>query len=1397
MRIIGCIVVACTTNLMGATTEYHRPAIAATAQVPLSFERATSGDTHWMARGNGYRLAVGAADVEVGLRDEQVRILFVGADSKAPSVGLDALPGKVNYFIGSDPKGWLRDISTYARVRYNGVYPGVDMVWYGKQGRLEYDMELQPGADPSRIAMRFEGARKLLVETSGDLRVDMAGGSLSLKLPEVYQQASGGRRRIDGRYELRAENQVGFHLAPYDKSRPLVIDPTLVYATYFGSGYSLYLNAVAVDGPGNVYIGGSAFGGTIPTVNALQPGNMAAGHTAYISKFDPTGKTILYSTYLGGSGGETVNGLAVDSAGNLVGVGTTSSKDFPLINPAQAIVGQQSAFAFKLNAAGNSLFYSTYLGGSQLSSTAGTAVAVDASGDAYVTGSTNIGIRTTPGALDYCTSFNSYCTFVVKLSSAGAEVYAAVPGGLEGYAIAVDAQGAAYVAGATTDTSFPNNPPGARKTNAGRSDAFVVKLSPDAGSYVWATFLGGSGDDSANAIALGAGGVVYFGGQTASSDLPVTTGVVQRTYGGNTEGFVASLSADGTSFGFVTYLGGRFDDAVTSLAAGANGLIVAGNTSSRDLPVSAAIQPAFPGPPYAFLKSTNSGASFTAADNGLPFLYSNSTILPDPSAAGVIVLDTGASIYRSTDDGTTWVSVEPYGYGSTVRSLSNPSVLYASGPNAGCDLFKSTDGGKTWSMPCYGLNLFMEAVGVSPTDPNMVLLFYGNTEYRSTNGGQSFQQQITLPFWLYSYQGGRITASPDGSMYATTGNWGDGLYKSTDVGLTWTKIGPGLSTGYLQFALSPSNPSILYAAYLYGSGNIYRSTNAGTTWNEIATGVGATYLAVDPSNPQIVYGTSSYGLLISTDGGATWTPTGAILDSSSIYGFTVSRSNGEVYLSNYVPQSGFVAKLTTDGKALTWSTYYGPYSRLTMGGAALAPSGDVWIAGTANSGSLPLTPDARNGNTANSGMAFLARMADTTASCSYTVSPATQYSYSAGQLVFSVTAPSGCAWTATASANWIHLIRSSGTGSGTIPLGVDANTTATTRTGAVSVNGQVYTITQPASSCTYELSTPTVTSAGGTVTITVTAPAGCTWDVELQNGDPATVTSATTGTGNGTITISIPPNLGVNSDSFSVVIGGQYLSLTEPAGTQPKISGVISAGAFGAFSAAAPGSWVEIYGTNLASTTGTWAATDFNGNSAPTSLGGVQVTIGEQSAFIDFASPFQVNAQLPSNIGPGSLQLTVTNAGISSLPVNIAINATQSGLLAPPQFKVGANQYVVAQFSDGSYVLPTGAITGITSRPAKPGETIVIYGVGFGSVVPNTPAGQIATGSNQLSATVQFLFGQTPAVQVPYAGLTPGSVGLYQFNIKVPQVPDNDLVPLTFNLGGVPGTQTLYTAVHQ
>jgi uncharacterized protein (TIGR03437 family) len=256
--------------------------------------------------------------------------------------------------------------------------------------------------------------------------------------------------------------------------------------------------------------------------------------------------------------------------------------------------------------------------------------------------------------------------------------------------------------------------------------------------------------------------------------------------------------------------------------------------------------------------------------------------------------------------------------------------------------------------------------------------------------------------------------------------------------------------------------------------------------------------------------------------------------------------------------------------------------------------------------------------------------------------------------------------------------------------------------------------------------------------------------------------------------------------------------LTPTASTAlPVVSsgGIVTASAFGAFPSVAPGSWIEIYGANLASDARSWTGADFTGINAPTSLDGTKVTVGGQAAFIDYISPTQVNAQVPSNVATGSQPLIVTSAAGASAASTITVNQQQPGLLAPSSFIVGGKQYVVALFSDGvTYVLPPGAIAGIPSRRAQPGDNITLYGVGFGPVTPNIPAGQIVEQSNTLTGVLHVLFGQTQAV-VGYDGLAPNAIGLYQFNVVVPNVAASDTVPVTFTLGGAAGTQTLYIAV--
>jgi uncharacterized protein (TIGR03437 family) len=326
--------------------------------------------------------------------------------------------------------------------------------------------------------------------------------------------------------------------------------------------------------------------------------------------------------------------------------------------------------------------------------------------------------------------------------------------------------------------------------------------------------------------------------------------------------------------------------------------------------------------------------------------------------------------------------------------------------------------------------------------------------------------------------------------------------------------------------------------------------------------------------------------------------------------------------------------------------------------------------------------------------------------------------------------------------------------------------------------------------------TLTPAAAGGNLSVTIQTTASCPWAVQDIPSSWIIYSGNGVGSGPATINLAVAANPGP-ARSAIISVAGTLISVDQPGAPgfppPPSISLVQSAGQFGAFTSIAPGSWIEIYGSNLAPSILDWSNA-FSGINAPTSLNGTTVTINGLPAYLDYVSPSQVNAQVPS-IGIGPQQIMVTTAAGTSVPYDITVNATQPGLFAPQILNVGGVQYVGATFPDyTTYVLPTGAVAGITSRPASPGNTIYLFGIGFGPVTPNTPAGQIVQQDNLLNSTVQVTFGQTPAT-LTYAGLAPSFIGLYLFQVVVPNVSTSNAVPLTFTLGGVSGTQTLYTAV--
>jgi streptogramin lyase len=453
----------------------------------------------------------------------EVHLRLVGANPEPEVRGLHPLPGRVNYFIGNDPHKWRANIPTYAKVGYREVYPGVDVVYYGAQGRLEYDFIVAPGADPTRIRLDVTGAEKLGVDTTGDLVLQTSSGALRLHRPLIYQEKAGVRQEIDGGYVLVGKDQIGIRVAAYDAGRPLVIDPVLSYSTYLGGTALDFGYSIAVDSAGNAYVTGST---TI------------AGHDIVVAKLNAAGSALVYLAFVGGSSDDEGTGIALDSAGNAYVTGYTKSPDFPTLNaPQPTLHGLQDAFVVKLNAAGSDLVYSTYLGGT--ASDFGSSIAVDTAGSAYVTGYTQSPDFPMVNALQ--PTFPGTTAFVAKLNAAGsALVYSTYlgGGGDRGNGIAVDSAGNAYVTGSTQSPDFPTVN-ALQPTLAGGSDAFVAKLNAAGSALVYSTYLGGGGD-SGQGIAVDSAGNAYVTGYTGSSNFP-TVNALQPTLAGGNDAFMAKI----------------------------------------------------------------------------------------------------------------------------------------------------------------------------------------------------------------------------------------------------------------------------------------------------------------------------------------------------------------------------------------------------------------------------------------------------------------------------------------------------------------------------------------------------------------------------------------------------------------------------------------------------------------------------------------------------------------------------------------------------------------------------------------------------------------------------------------------------------------------------------------
>ncbi len=590
------------------------------ANLPLSFEPnvgQTSSSARFISRGRGYTALLTSDGLVLTLRSRAtdsslvrtdapvsrfnrhtVQLRLLGANKNNVAIGEHQQLGRVNYFLGKDPAKWRRNVPTYSGVRYTEIYPGTDLRYYGTQGHLEYDFLVKAGADPGQIRFEVQGANQVQVEDDGTLLLQTDAGELHLEAPQVYQETSSGRVPIAGGYVLESGNQIGFHLAQHDPTAPVVIDPVLIYSTYFGGEGNEQAYGVAVDASGDTYVVGSTDSTDFP-VTTIGPVASGVDHV-FVAKLDPTGSNLIFCDYLGGNGEDDGYALALDAANHIFITGTTASSDFPVISPFQATEPSSlNAFLAKISADGSTLLYSTYFGGNGSDVPVG--VAVDGTGNMVLAGYTSSTNLPLANAYQSSVLANQTYGFISKFSPNGSSlVYSTYFGGNSNVAtqpssniagMALDPSGNVYVAGTTNTYNFPVTSGAYLTTNpasSGVSTGFLGKFT-SSGSLVYSTYFGGDILTEINAIAVDASGSAYVTGiDYGDGSLPLTTtSICDPNVDSCQFAYVAKFDASGSSLVYSTFLGPNnlANPYAIVLDANNDAYVVALNTSGLFTPV--------------------------------------------------------------------------------------------------------------------------------------------------------------------------------------------------------------------------------------------------------------------------------------------------------------------------------------------------------------------------------------------------------------------------------------------------------------------------------------------------------------------------------------------------------------------------------------------------------------------------------------------------------------------------------------------------------------------------------------------------------------------------------------------------------------------------------------------
>ena len=597
MRLPAFVAVTLALGILSSHSVTRQPAASASEPgtsplrlLPLHFEEnrgQAPATVKYLARAAGYDAFLTGGGAHIALRgpatnhsDPRVRgigIRFVGSDATAGVDSSDPLPGRINYLRGNDPARWQVDVPTYRRVRYHEAYPGIDVVFYGNNQQLEYDFIVAPGANHRQVRLDVEGADRLQIDSEGNLLLHVGDRHIVQRRPVAYQLTANGREHVDARYTRHGATGIGFDIGAYDLALPLVIDPVLVYSTYFGGSSYDDILGVATDATGHVYIAGSTLSTDFPTTAGAYDTTADGSQDVYVAKLNPTGTALVYATVIGGTNLDHGYAVRVDAGGRAHVTGDTQSADFPAT--AGAVGGGcasgcgSDTFVVKLNAAGSALLYSARLSGT--SNETGLDLALDEDGSAVVAGQTSS--RDFPISADAYQPakrgsefLNDY--FVTKLNASGsAIVYSTYLGGFAQednlVSVAIDSAGNAYVGGETPSADFPTR--NARQaTLRGDSDGFVSAFGPF-GNLLFSTFHGGSARDGVVEIAVDADSAVYVTGATTSADFPLVA-AADSTVAAR-DAFVTKFLPGGASLAYSTFIGGNNDDGGRGIAVDAAG----------------------------------------------------------------------------------------------------------------------------------------------------------------------------------------------------------------------------------------------------------------------------------------------------------------------------------------------------------------------------------------------------------------------------------------------------------------------------------------------------------------------------------------------------------------------------------------------------------------------------------------------------------------------------------------------------------------------------------------------------------------------------------------------------------------------------------------------------------